>query len=203
MAEDAGISDELRDLAGLAPAGYFIALHIRFASPLVNRVTYGSSWQAHYNAQAYQLRDPIIAWGLSREGAARWSEIDIPDPFDVLGQAAEHGLCHGLCVSHGPIRSRSIIAAARSDRPYDAAEIAAAHILARRMHDVTEPRETLTPAQAEALRRIAAGDRHAAAAANLGISESAFKARLTSARQRLGCRTTAETIQKAREQGLL
>ena len=58
-------------------------------------------------------------------------------------------------------------------------------------------------AQIEALRLIADGDRHTAAAAKLGISESALKARLSSARVRLGARTTAEALKKAREFRLL
>ena len=52
-------------------------------------------------------------------------------------------------------------------------------------------------AQIEALKCIAGGDRIAAAAAKLGISESALKARITSARIRLMARTTAEAIQRA------
>ena len=203
MTEKTGIDHELEALGRLAPAGYFVGLHIRFAAPLVNQVTYDRAWQRHYNAQAYQLRDPMVAWGFSREGTTRWSEIPIPDPFDILGQAAAHGLKHGLCVSHGPMRSRSIVSAARADRPFEDQEIAEAAALTARMHALTEPPGSLTDAQVEALRRIAAGDRHAAAAAKLGISESALKARLTSARQRLACRTTAETLQRAREYGLM
>jgi len=68
---------------------------------------------------------------------------------------------------------------------------------------MTEPPESLTPAQIQALRLIAAGDRHAAAAAKLGISESALKARLNAARQRLLARTTAEAIQRAKDYRLL
>ncbi|MEL7177474.1 MAG: LuxR C-terminal-related transcriptional regulator, partial [Pseudomonadota bacterium] len=67
----------------------------------------------------------------------------------------------------------------------------------------TQPPENLTPAQIEALKLIAEGHRHAAAAAELNISESALKARLTSARQRLLARTTAEAIQRARDYRLL
>jgi LuxR family transcriptional regulator len=61
----------------------------------------------------------------------------------------------------------------------------------------------LTKAQVEALRCIAQGDRHAAAAAKLGISESALKARLTAARHNLMARTTAEAIQRAKDYRLL
>ena len=73
----------------------------------------------------------------------------------------------------------------------------------RTLHDLTEPPESLTQAQIDALRLIAAGDRHTAAAAKLKISESALKARLTAARERLRARTTAEALQRAKEFGLL
>ena len=72
-----------------------------------------------------------------------------------------------------------------------------------RIHDMTEPPEELTKAQIEALRCIAGGDRHAAAAEKLGISESALKARITSARIRLMARTTAEAIQRAKDYRLI
>jgi LuxR family transcriptional regulator len=71
------------------------------------------------------------------------------------------------------------------------------------LHEISEPQTQLTQAQIQALRCIAGGDRHAAAAARLGISESALKARLVSARERLMARTTSEAIQKAKEIKLL
>lgn len=59
------------------------------------------------------------------------------------------------------------------------------------LHDAsTPPPDQLTPAQRMALRLIAKGSRHAEAASILGISESALKARLRSARDRLMVRTT-------------
>jgi LuxR family transcriptional regulator len=67
----------------------------------------------------------------------------------------------------------------------------------------TTPPDSLTGAQIDALRLIANGSRYAAAAAQLGISESALKARLKSARERLLARTTAEAIQRAIEYKLL
>ncbi|PKP85555.1 MAG: LuxR family transcriptional regulator [Alphaproteobacteria bacterium HGW-Alphaproteobacteria-2] len=193
----------LDDLAELAPAGYFVGLHIRFAAPLLTFQTYDRRWLDHYTEQAYALRDPIIAWGFAAEGVSRWSEITIPDPFGILRQAAEYGLKYGVVVSCGPIRSRTIAGASRNDREFEASEMDRVGRLVARLHELTEPPEKLTRAQADALRLIAAGDRHAAAAAKLGISESALKARLTAARERLMARTTAEAIQRARDYGLL
>lgn len=203
MFERATIERELRILDDLAPAGYFVGLHIRFAAPLITFQTYDSAWVDRYTEQAYAMRDPMTAWGFSTEGAARWSEIDIPDPFGIMKEAAEYGLRYGLQISCGPISSRTIAALAHGEREFTDSERDKAVRAVERMHELTEPPERLTRAQVEALRLVAAGDRHAAAAAKLGISESALKARLTSARQRLMARTTAEAIQRAKNARLL
>ncbi|MEL6204358.1 MAG: autoinducer binding domain-containing protein [Pseudomonadota bacterium] len=197
------IEHELGVLGELATAGYLLALHIRFAAPLVKFQTYNQDWIDHYTAQAYQLRDPMVAWGFTREGVTRWSALGIPDTFGIMKEAAEFGMPFGACVSCGPIASRTIAGFARYDREFADHELSTLEDVTLRLHDMTEPPESLTQAQKDALRLIAAGDRHAAAAAKLGISESALKARLTSARQRLMARTTAEALQRAQEYRLL
>lgn len=198
-----GIDLELHQLALLSPAGYFLGLHIRFASPLMTFQTYPQEWADHYTNQGYALRDPIIAWGFSKTGASRWSEITIPDPFGILAEAASFGMRYGVSVSCGPISSRTIGGCARSDREYTDTELRKIEQMIIRLHDMTQPPESLTQAQIDALRLIAAGDRYAAAAAKLSISESALKARLNSARQRLLARTTAEAVQRAKDYRLL
>ncbi|MEZ5777781.1 MAG: autoinducer binding domain-containing protein [Paracoccaceae bacterium] len=203
MSLRSGIELHLHRLSLMAPSGFFFALHIRFALPLLHHQTYASEWTDRYTEEAFALRDPIIAWGFSTTGNARWSEITIPDPFDILGQAKEFGMVYGFAVSCGPIKSRTIASAARSDREFTDDEIDAFATIIRNLHDMTEPPTSLSKAQVEALRCIANGDRHAAAAAKLKISESALKARLNSARQRLLARTTAEAIQRARDYRLI
>ena len=203
MSLRAGIDLQTRKLASLAPGGFFFALHIRFALPLLSYQTYPEGWTDRYTEEAYALRDPIIAWGFSQTGSSRWSEIEIPDPFDILGQARRFEMNFGCAVSCGPIKSRTIGSAARADREFENDEIAAFEKLIVQLHDVTEPPNSLTQAQIDALQLIADGNRHAAAAAELGISESALKARLSSARTNLLARTTAEAIQRARDYRLL
>lgn len=186
-----------------APDGFFYALHIRFALPLMHHQTYPDGWTELYNEQAFALRDPLIAWGFGTEGVSRWSEIGIPDPFDILGQAKQFGMNYGFAVSTGPISSRTVASAARPDREFEDYEMEEFAKVIQQLHVVTEPPESLTKAQVEALQLIADGDRHAAAAAKLGISESALKARLSAARTSLLARTTAEAIQRARDYRLL
>jgi len=187
----------------IAPEGFFYALHIRFALPMLHHQTYPAGWTDRYTKEAYALRDPIIAWGFSQTGTARWSEIDMLDPLDILGQAKEFGMNYGLAVSIGPMESRTIGSASRSDREFTAPEIVAFAALLNDLHSKTEPPTSLTGPQAEALKSVAAGDRHAEGAAKLNISQSAFKARLASARTSLLARTTAEAIQRAKDYRLI
>lgn len=203
MSSRADINAGLQKLGKLAPAGYFVGLHIRFAAPLMQFQTYAQEWADFYSQNGYALRDPTIAWGFSTTGACRWSSLPIPDPFSILKDAANHGLTFGLTVSCGPINSRTIASFARDDREFTDDEIAEISTMVRRLHDSTEPPASLTKAQKDALRCVAEGDRHAAAAAKLGITESAFKARLISVRERLKARTTAEALQRAKEYRLL
>ena len=193
----------LNEMAIAAPAGFAVGLHILYVSPLIMVNTYPEAWQEVYTAKLYGLRDPTLAWGLSHLGTRRWSQIGLPDPFGLLSEAAQYGLVYGMIAAMGPMSSRTIAGAARPDREFTDYEMEHIYRIVQRMHDLSEPPARLSRPQADALRCIADGDRHAAAAARLGISESAFKARLTSARQKLMARTTAEAVQRAREYGLI
>jgi LuxR family transcriptional regulator, quorum-sensing system regulator SdiA len=194
------LNDLLGELQANSPGGYAVGLHIRFAAPLITAHTYPEEWLRIYTSRAYALRDPLIFWGLSCEGTTRWSEIELPDPFDIFGQArgvrAELRMRRSLRAADlahdrrgGPRRSRVL----------EDAEIARIQAIVWKMHEIAEPPEELTKAQVEALKCIADGDRHIAAAARLGISESALKARLTAAREKLSARTTSEAIQRAKD----
>jgi LuxR family transcriptional regulator len=203
MSVKLGLDRELHQLALMAPGGYSIGLHIRFTAPLFMFQTYDQAWLDHYTENGFVLRDPMVAWGFSTTGTIRWSDPSLPDPFGLFKEAAKHGLNFGATVACGPIKSRTIASFGRDDREFSDKEIAAMQAIVQRMHDMTEPPEELTRAQIEALRCIAGGDRIAAAAAKLGISESALKARITSARIRLMARTTAEAIQRAKDYRLM
>jgi LuxR family transcriptional regulator len=203
MSEKKAIAVLLERLDHLAPMGYTVGLHIRFATPLIYKSTYPTAWVDHYNSHSYYLRDPLVFWGVGVEGTTRWSSIPLPDPFGVMKKAANHGLKFGAVSSYGPITSRSIVGISRSDREFDDDELVQLRELTIQLHIEAKPPSELTKAQIEALQCLANGDRHTAAAEKLGISESAFKARLQSARVRLEARTTSEAIRKAREYRLL
>lgn len=203
MSERKAIAVLLEQLDQIAPMGYTVGLHIRFATPLVYKSSYPPAWVDHYNSHSYYLRDPLVFWGVGVEGTTRWSTIPLPDPFGVMKKASAHGLNFGAVSSYGPITSRSIVGIGRSDREFDDDELCQLRELTIQLHIEAKPPSDLTKAQIEALQCLANGDRHTAASEKLGITESAFKARLQSARVRLEARTTSEAIRKAREYRLL
>ena len=193
----------LARLKRLAPMGYALGLHIRFASAHIMVQTYDPAWIERYTSRGYMLCDPLISWGFAVTGVSRWSALGFPDPHDIFGQAADFGLRFGVAVSHGPHTSRTIGGFAREDREFTDEEISKIEDTVKLLHKEATPPDSLTPSQRHALRLVASGHRYAEAAALLGISESALKARLKSARERLYARTTAEAIQRAQEYNLL
>ena len=199
MRDRQAFDNDLAKLDEFAEAGYFLALHIRFTSPIMFFQTYQQDWQDHYTRNGYVLRDPVTAWCFVTTGTTRWSNPKIPDPFGIFEEAKSFGLNFGCSVSHGPILSRTVASVARSDREFTDEEISAIAKIVRDLHEQCDPNVRLTKAQAEALQCVADGMRHAAAAAKLGISESALKIRLSAARENLLARTTAEAIQRAKD----
>ena len=197
------IQAALPKLHKMAPAGYFIAFRISSAKAMMRFETYSKAWQDYYANHSLALRDPVAAWGLSTTGSCRWSALPVPDPSGVLEKASLHGLHYGLALSVGELASRTIAGFSHADREFSDAEIRTIEAAIKRLHHVVEPRTRLTRMQVEALRCVAQGKRYAEAAASIGISESAFKARLTSARLRLDARTTTEALRRADDLNLL
>lgn len=190
-------------MSRLSPSGYSIALHIRNGTPHLQYKSYDPDWVQTYVEQGYLLADPVSFWGFGDGTFIRWSDITLPDPHKILQQAKEYGLNYGVAIALGPISSRTIAGFARSDREFTDDEIVELQILMEQLHSIATPPKTLTPPQQAALQHVASGHRYAEIAAMLGISESALKARLRSARDRLSARTTAEAIQRAQESGLI
>lgn len=203
MSDVLGLDQGLSQLNDLAPRGYALGLHIRFASAHLMIQTYDLRWSEIYTEKGYMLADPMVFWGFGNDGAIRWSDIDLPDQLGIMAQARRFGLVYGVAVSTGPTSSRTIGGFARDDREFTDVEIARIRDVVEALHERATPPERLTPAQRMALRMVAKGSRHAEASAVLGISESAFKARLRSAREALFVRTTAEAVQRAHEYNLL
>ncbi|MDB6454656.1 autoinducer binding domain-containing protein [Falsirhodobacter sp. 20TX0035] len=197
------LQDALQNLSQLANSGYCVGFHIRQGVPSTRYSTLNTSWLHHYEQRGYLLRDPGLAWASAVNGAVRWSDPILVDTYGVYAEARRFGLRYGMVASYGPPASLSVAVLVRNDREFLDTEMATAFDRLQRLHSLAVLPGNLSQAQKEALSVISSGQRYAAAAAHLGISESALKARLYSARQRLNARTTPEAVRCAKDYGLI
>ncbi|MBU2357554.1 MAG: autoinducer binding domain-containing protein [Alphaproteobacteria bacterium] len=197
------IDDLISQMRGIAPEGLFLGLHYRAAVPLLTVQTFPDPWLAHYRAQSFGLRDPLLAWGFMTMTPTRWSDPAFLDPYGILAQGRRFGVIHGVTLGCGQVPSRSVASVTHPGREFNDDEMDDLRSLLAELHMLTQRSGLLTAAQADALRLIADGDRQDAAATHLGITRSALKARLAGARVALQARTTAEAIQRARHAGVL
>ena len=144
----------LSDLKDAAPAGYAIALHIRFATPLYLFQTYPRDWIEVYSRRGFVMRDPTVVWGLEHTGAAAWRDLKAADPAGILDEAGKFGLRHGVTIATTEGGSRSIASFARGDRDLDADETARLVTCIDRLHALTADAETLSDQTREMLRRM-------------------------------------------------
>ncbi len=197
------VASDFRVFTRIAPLGFAAILRVRDGRPSHIENRYSESWQAHYRKKSYLLRDPLIFWALANNGVICWDDPEIVDGAGVIADARDHGLIYGITVATGCDRIRSTCGLVRSDRHFTAQERADALAALEELHEEPAVSVALTEAQLEALRLMAAGERHTRAAAMLNISESALKARLRSARDSLAARTTAGAVHAAKARGLI
>ncbi len=194
------------DVKAISGSGYYIALRVGFAFPLEEVNELPSTWVNHYTKLRFMLQDPVIRWIYSNTGTVRWSEIEIEDPLRVLDQAQTFGLRYGVAVSCFDENSdgqRSFGHFARSDREFEADEVAALYAYILRLHREKAPPTNLTDAELEALAMVKDGMRLKQIAHELGVSEGAVKQRLKNAKTKLGAQTSAQAAAMVRDFGLV
>lgn len=190
----------------LAPSGHYIALRIGFAFPMQEVNALPQDWVEHYTVQRFMLDDPVIRWIYSNTGAARWSQIDIPDPRQVFRQARAFGMRFGVaicCFDGNSEGLRSFGSFARGDREFEAGEIDQLSAYVTRLHYEMAPPSTLTQAELEALRMVKSGLRLKQIAHNIGVTEGAVKQRLKNAKIKLGAKTGTQAATMASKFGLI
>lgn len=176
----------------IADAGFYLALRVGFSFPEEELNALPANWVEFYTAHGLVVHDPALKWVYGNTGATRTCDISLPDPQQILGRARVFGLEHGAVVSvvtPSDRGRRSYGLFYRAKEPFTDSELGDLQDLVRQLHagNVTEP--GLTSAEVEALQMQAAGLRLKQIAGDLGISESAVKARLNNAKRKLGART--------------
>lgn len=158
---DKGILADVEALMALAPAGFAVALHVRYQAATYLFQTYPEAWREEYSRDGLVLRDPIVAWVLAGHvGATTWAALDDGDPDGVLACAARHGLAHGVAIVVVEGGSRSFAAFARSDRPFAPDEVVELEKGLRRLHDLTAAGTPLPAAERERLRLLSVAFTH-------------------------------------------
>ena len=154
MTEPSIVPQLIGQIQALAPAGFAIAVHLRFTSANYMFQTYPTAWLDEYSRSGFLMRDPTIHWGSSHQGTIAWSELAAEDEAGLFVRAAEHGLRHGITVSLLRGGSRSIGGLARADRPFTAEEHRACEARMADLHDATASGEPLPPQMAAEFGRM-------------------------------------------------
>lgn len=142
MSRRESIAALLLDLDQRSPAGFAIALHIRFTTPTFVFQTYSKRWMEHYSSSGLVLHDPVVRWGLQNLGRTRWADLEAIDSEGVMEQAKDFGLMNGAAISIVIAGSRSIAGLARADRDFNEIEMEELErVLALLHRETTDPGE--------------------------------------------------------------
>lgn len=107
----------------MCPAGFAIALHIKYNAPTFLFQTFPEKWVDHYSKHGFVIRDPAVHWAFSNTGHIRWRELAENDPSGIMDQSRLFGLTYGFTASIHSDHSRTLAGFARADRDYLDVEI--------------------------------------------------------------------------------
>ena len=202
------MSEEINvvDLKAAAPAGYYIAIRVGYAFPMVEHNHLPAAWVREYTVSGMIVHDPIMSWVYRNRGSARWSDLGADDTQGVLELAKNHGLNYGAVVScsdDADEGQRTFGFFCRSDREYHDSEIHALGAMLAEAHRVHARPSNLTSAEIETLGLVKNGLLMKEIASLLGVSESAIKQRLKNARLKLNAKTGSQAAARATMLGMI
>ena len=112
---------DLQDFGALAPAGFYVAIWVGFAFPMVEENDFPGAWVSEYAISGLIMHDPAMSWAYRNCGVTRWSQLG-EDNQGVLELAKNHALNFGAvasCTDKDSVGQRSFGFFCRSDREYD------------------------------------------------------------------------------------
>jgi LuxR family transcriptional regulator len=196
----------LNRFAPLAPGGFYVAIRVGFAFPMVEHNQLPAAWVREYTASGLIVHDPVMAWVYKKSGAARWSELGEKDTQGVFEIAKAYGLNFGAaasCTDEDDPGQRSFGIFCRSDRDYTAAELVWLDRSLVALHEAHAQPKNLTSAELETLGLVKNGLLMKEIACILCVSESAIKQRLKNARLKLKAKTGSQAAAKATMLGMI
>jgi LuxR family transcriptional regulator len=190
----------------LAPAGFYIAIRVGYAFPMVEHNNLPATWVREYTVSGLVVHDPAMSWAYGNLGVARCSELGEIDSQGVLELAKNHGLNFGAvasCIDSGDEGQRSFGFFFRTDREYSPSELGEINRLLVDAHVAHAPPKSLTDAELKTLSLVKNGLLMKEIACVLGVSESAIKQRLKNARLKLNAKTGPQAAAKATMLGMI
>lgn len=175
----------------IAPAGYHAALRVGFAFPVHEANTFPKPWVQHYARYGLMMNDPAVKWAYDHRGVIRWSDLLEEDKNAVLASASVFGMNFGAVLSHyepDVAPERSYVILSHDTREFTNSELDRMYDYLCDCHEQALPPQ-LTKAELEALNLIKEGFRIKEISHQLGVSDSAIKVRLSSAKRKMGART--------------
>ncbi len=194
------------ELCAIAPAGFYLAIRIGFAFPMVELNHLPASWVREYTAGGLMVHDPAMSWAYKNSGTARWSDLVASDSLGVLDLAKDHGLEYGAvvsCTDRNDASQRSFGLFCRSDREYDVRELTWLGDRLGEYHRLHARPANLTSAELETLGLVKNGLLMKEIACILNVSESAIKQRLKNARLKLNAKTGPQAAAMATMFGMI
>ena len=190
----------------ISPAGFYVAIRVGFSFPEEELNALPDNWVEFYTTHGLVLHDPAMKWVYGNIGAVKMSEIVLPDPHQVRERAAVFGLSHGAAISvmtPADRGRRTYGLFFRADRDFESGDLNRLREIVGKLHVGSEGEVTLTAAEVQALKMQAGGLRLKQIAAEIGISESAVKARLNNAKRKLGAKTQSQAASIAAARRIL
>lgn len=190
----------------ISPAGFYVAIRVGFSFPEEELNELPENWVEFYTMHGLVVHDPAMKWVYANTGAVRLTDIALPDPHHVRERAVVYGLSHGAAVSlvtPADRGRRSYGLFFRDDREFEAADLLKLQEILSRLHSGVEVPVVLTAAEIEVLKMQSDGLRLKQIAHEIGISESAVKARLNNAKRKLGAKTLSQAASIAAARRIL
>jgi len=194
------------EFRSLAPAGFYVAIRIGFAFPMVELNHLPAGWVREYTASGLMVHDPAMSWAYKNSGVVRWSDLVVSDSLGVLDLAKDHGLNFGAvvsCTDRNDPSQRSFGLFCRTDREFEARELSRLNERVLESHRRHARPANLTSAELETLGLVKNGLLMKEIAAVLKVSESAVKQRLKNARVKLNAKTGPQAAAMATMFGMI
>jgi len=194
----------VRELIGeLNVSGYSLLVNYSVRGYQHFESSYPQEWQDEYDRRNYHVLDPALMWSMFNEGSRRWSDTGIPDTRRVLKNAAKHGLVYGAIFSQKTGHKKTALFVAKEKREFSDSEISQIDEEVTPFFEAVTPTKVLSDGEIEALNLYSKGSSIREVAAKIGVTESAIKERVASAKRKLNCRSTAQLIRLATELKIL